>query len=326
MNSQFPSAPFTNQDLAQLGISRQQLRSGLQSGELRRVTLNVYVASSVPDTIELRAACLALVTRPEVVVCDWSAAWLWGVDAYDPGEDANAAPLSVVTSGRGSRVRRPGFDGAKRDLSDDDIVTVGTVRVTTPARTALDLACLRGRGSSLAILDAFMRVQGVTQEEFQVLLIRYKRRRGVVQLRELVPIASPLPESMGESFTRGTIYDAGLGVPTPQVWIDVPGYGRVRGDLVYERERIVVEYDGVEFHSSPADREHDERRRAALRAAGWIVIVVRKEDLGGAARERWIAELAEALRQRAEPAVPSRRRVYPRGRDLAGAPRRRRRT
>jgi very-short-patch-repair endonuclease len=72
----------------------------------------------------------------------------------------------------------------------------------------------------------------------------------------------------------------------------------VRLDLAYRRARVAVEYDGEEFHTSPEDSEHDEERRAALRRAGWIVIVVDRAGLTAAGRQAWLRELREALRER----------------------------
>jgi len=47
-------------------------------------------------------------------------------------------------------------------------------------------------------------------------LPRYGRRRGVAQLRELVPLADPRSESPRESWLRIEIHDAGLPIPNLQ--------------------------------------------------------------------------------------------------------------
>ena len=50
-----------------------------------------------------------------------------------------------------------------------------------------------------------------------------------------------------------------------------------RLDLAWPQLRIALEYD---WHAAHAGRAaEDEARRADLRARGWIVVVVRKEDL-----------------------------------------------
>jgi hypothetical protein len=112
------------------------------------------------------------------------------------------------------------------------------------------------------------------------------------------------------------IIDEQLPVPEPQVSVFVPGYGYVRLDLAYAQVRIAIEYDGEEFHSSDEDQDADEVRRAALRRAGWIVIVVRKDGFSGPARDSWTQELRTALNER----LPERRskRVYSRGERRTG--------
>jgi very-short-patch-repair endonuclease len=69
----------------------------------------------------------------------------------------------------------------------------------------------------------------------------------------------------------------------------------LRLDLAYPKHRVCIEYDGAEFHTSPAQRIHDEDRRALLRQHGWTVIVVTKADLDRDAISRWTGEIRAAL-------------------------------
>ena len=270
----------------------------MATGVLRRPVRGVCVRSDVPDTIELRAQCARLVLARHVVVSDRSAAWLHGIDSYDLADLELPPDLEVVSIDQRDRTRRDGFLGGKRDLAPDEICEVCGVLTTTALRTACDLACLRGRSAALAVLDAFMRHHDLTHEDYRRMLPRFKGRRGVKQLRELVNHASRDAESPGESWTRMAIIDAGIAVPVPNVWIQVEDYGWVRLDLSYARLKIAVEYDGEEFHTSDADQEHDEARREALRERGWIVIVVTKHDFTGDRLGAWISELRKALQER----------------------------
>ena len=142
-----------------------------------------------------------------------------------------------------------------------------------------------------------MRAHGFTRLDLQRLLRRYRRRRGVVQLRTLVALVDPRAESQPESWLRWFIVDHGLPCPEPQVWVVVEGQ-RVRLDLAYPRARVLVEYDGEEFHTEPEDREHDRCRRQALRDAGWYVIVVDRTMLSAEGRDLWLRELHQVLRAR----------------------------
>lgn len=313
--TEIPSEPFRYDDLERLGLTAGQLRMLVADGRIRRVLRGVYAPADLPDDIATRAACAALVLPQHAVLVDRSAAWLHGIDHLDPRERQQVPALEVASYDGHNRVRRRGTSGGRRDLQPDDIMVVAGVRVTTPVRTAADLACLRGRRQALAALDAFMRHHGVTKADYLRILIRFAGRRGVTQFRELINYATPLSESPGESWVRMIIIDSGLIPPTPQVELDIPGWGAGRLDLAYEHLKIAVEYDGEQFHSSEEDRENDRIRRDGLRAAGWHVIVVRKEDLRGDALDRWLTELTTTIRDR----TPVRPRIYARGEDWAGS-------
>ena len=242
------------------------------------------------------------------VVCDRAAAWIHGIDTYEPDALDVDPPLDVVAVGGANGSRRAEVVGGKRDLLPDEIVEINGIRVTSPIRTACDIACLRGRHRGLATIDAFRREFGLTELDFALFLPRYRGRRGVRQLRELVTHSDPRAESPGESWTRLEIIDAGLPAPEPQVWVDVPGWGPVRLDHAYLHLKIAIEFDGREFHGDDR-REHDQGRREALRRAGWIVIVVTSADFTTERIISWTAELRSAIRDRRTPA----KRRYPRG-------------
>lgn len=313
-----PELPFRRSDVVRQGVTDTVLAGWVASGQVRRVFHGVYVPTRFPDTLKLRAACARLILPQHCVVVERSAAWLHGIDLHSPDERFIVPDLEVVSLPGHNRVRRAGVYGASRDLKDADITQVGDVPVTTPLRTALDLACLRGVPDALTTLDSFMRTYGVTQLEMTAQLPRYHRRRGVVQLRRLVPLASPLAESPGESWTRALLIEAGFPAPTLQIEFTEQGRLVARADLGYPQLRIAIEYFGDEFHGP--DHEQDDRDRIAwMVERGWHVIVVRKEDLRGAAREAWLAELAAVI---AERTLPRGKRRYPRGQALAGWERR----
>ncbi|WP_167880464.1 DUF559 domain-containing protein [Nocardioides guangzhouensis] len=293
-----PQRPFAWFELPQLGVSQYELRHLLESRAIRRMIQGIYAPADLEDTIELRAAGAALVLADHMVLADRTAAWLHGVDHYRLDDLSGVPSLDVVSVGGPNATRRRGARGGKRDLDPSDICQIAGVRATTPARTAADLACLFGRREAVAVLDAFMRTCHVTRDELDLLVTRFAGRRGVTQLRNLVPIATPLAESTGESWTRTDIIDAGLPAPTPQCSIRVNGVEKFRLDLAYPQWKVAIEYDGADHHTSPDDRAHDAARRDWLRRHGWIVIVVTKEDFRTEASGSWLHELRAALDER----------------------------
>lgn len=296
-NFELPARPFTTAQAREFGLDRVVLKRLQRRGEVRRVLRGVWVRSDVPDTFEIRGAAASLVVAPTVVLCDEDAAWVWGIDVRDAEEAEHGAPLQTHALRGGPRTRRAGCRRASRDLDEDrDVVVVGGLRVTTPLRTALDLACKLRRRAALATVDAFMRAHGITREEMDRELTRYFRRRGVVQAREIVALGDPRAESPGESWTRLEVHDHGLPSGTPNVWVYENGLAVYRLDLAWRRRKICVEYDGREHHG-PKQKVHDDSRREWLRRRGWTVIVVRAEDFASEeAVLDWIAELREAMR------------------------------
>lgn len=293
---EIPKTPFTWTQAKRLGLPRHRLDELATNGQVRRVLTGVYVSADVPDTPLVRARAAGLVVSPFVVVCDRTAAWMLGVDTFDYHELDIVPPLETYALRGHARTNRPECYGGSRDLLPGDVVVIEGVQVTAPLRTALDLGCKLSRRSALAALDGFMRVHGITREQMWAELPRYFRRRGVVQLRRLIPFADPRAESPGESWTRLAIIDAGLPVPKPQHWVVYDGRELFRLDLAYPHARVVVEYDGQEFHTSPEQRDHDRLRRKWLRDHGWTVIVVDKDSFTPEALAIWLRELRVALR------------------------------
>jgi len=293
----WPHVPFTRASLDHLGATEPDLRRALRHGAVRTLLRGVFVAEPVPDSIELRAQAVAAVVKPHHVVTDRTAAWLHGIDTHVYAELDLAPPIETCALRGHEPSSRVGVDARTRDLRSEDVMVLHGVLVTTPLRTALDLGCCLRRREAFAVLNAFARLHGLSSQDYAVALRRYRRRRGVVQLRGLVPLVDPRLESQRESWVLLAIHDRDLPLPQPQHWVDVDGVPAYRLDFAYVRLRVSVEYDGHDAHQgTPEQREHDRARRAWLRANGWTVIVVRRGDFTGDALERWLRELGTALR------------------------------
>jgi hypothetical protein len=247
--------------------------------------------------MELRCRAARLAVGPRAVICDRTAAWIHGVDALAFWELDRPLPVETVVGPGEVRPRRAAIQSGERDLAAHDVEVIDGLLVTTAVRTALDLGCKLRRHHALASIDALMRIGVLSTDQLLAEIDRFKGRRGVVQLRELILLADPGAESPGESWLRLAIIDEGLPAPVCQFWVLVDGTPVYRLDLAYPKLRIAIEFDGQEFHSALADRLHDENRRAWLRAQGWHVIVVRADDLAPGKRS-WLNELRRVVAER----------------------------
>ncbi|MGH3358607.1 MAG: hypothetical protein ACRDO7_07370 [Nocardioidaceae bacterium] len=281
--------PFLNSRCLDVGLTRKQLRLAYLSRQVRAMFRGVGVDARVADTRELRAAAIALVAPPYAVVCDCSASWLHGVDAYRPSDRFDLVPSLVIPHG-GTRVRHPHVRCRQAIIPDRDVVEVDGLLATTPIRTASDLLRKLRAPYALAAADGLAHAGLVDPLGLWEYVARLKGYRGIVQARRLADLVEPETESRGESWTRLRLVDAAFPRPQPQfVVTDRHGREVYRLDLAYVEQMIGVEYDGVEFHTDEADTDHDQERRLELRERwGWrIVVADRKGVLGDDVSLEW---------------------------------------
>jgi len=103
----------------------------------------------VADTAAVRAEAVMNTRSARLIASDATAAWIWGALDALPRRREFCADIRAR-----ARVR-PGADAAVREvrLNDDDVVSLGARRVTSPARTARDLARRGTMSATVAILN-----------------------------------------------------------------------------------------------------------------------------------------------------------------------------
>ncbi len=290
LDEQFPlplDRPFSRRTAHACGLTRWQLERLVRDGYLRRVLRGVFVAGQCPDDLVTRARALALVVPDAGVIVDWTACWLY-TGVLDFGSHLEVPPVSVFLPSGHGRLRNGLSVSGERRFGGDDVHDVAGLRVTTPVRTAWDLGRLSRRDQALAGLDCLLRTGEFERAELLDGIERFRRQRGVVQLRALAPLADGRAESPGESVLRLRWLDLpSLPRPEPQVRVyDERGVEIYRVDLGVRELLFGMEYDGAEHHTAPIDRAHDVRRREELgRRWGWDVHGVNRANVFGARRD-----------------------------------------
>ena len=123
---------------------------------------------------------------------------------------------------------------------------------------------------------------------------------GVQRARRAAEFVRDGVESPRETDVRLALVFSGLAEPELNVNIvDQRGRFLARGDLVYRRWKVLVEYDGWQHERDAWQRQKDHLRREALEAAGWLVIVVTTADMR--APKSVAARVARALTSRGYP-------------------------
>lgn len=296
--------PFTARESDGLGVGGSLRRRLVSAGLLRPVLRGVFVADQVEDSLRLRVAAVKLVVPEHAVVVDRTAAWVHGVDALARSAIYEMPELDVF-SGNGSRMRRPGVASGIRDFSKDDVMEIDGLRLTSKLRTACDLGRLLWRFDALAAIDGFLRA-GLDHGELCSEVARFKGFRGVLQLRQLIPLGDPGAESPPESALRLHWYDADIGKPETQVWVyDDDGHRKYRIDVASPDVLYGAEYFGQQFHGE-SDEVADAARIDWLGThREWFIDVFKREDVYGrelAASDRlrrgfMLAEAAQRLRR-----------------------------
>ena len=240
----------------------------------------VFVATQVPDSLLLRAAALRLVVPAHAVVVDRTACWLHRVDALPRSAIYEMPPLDVFSRSE-SRMRRGGIASGIRDLLARDIEEIDGLLASTTLRTACDVGRRLWRYDAIGALDGLLRA-GVNRDELLGEVDRFKGFRGVLQLRELAPLADRRAESPPEGALRLHWIEADLPPPEPQIWVyGDDGAPRYRIDVGHRETRYGAEYFGEEFHDDE-HREVDEGRLDWLRQQrAWVMDIFDKDAVYG---------------------------------------------
>lgn len=275
--------PFTAQQAREAGVTEWVLRRLVRDGLVRRVLPSVYVDAAAADDVTMRAKAVSLVLPPDAVVVDEHAAWLHGVDIIPPADHVIPAPLMVFRQPGATRVRKADCRGGERTLLPDDVEHIHGIPVLTPLRIALDLGRLRRRDRAYIALDAMVGTAAFERGELTDALPRFRGMRGVVQLRELEPMADGGSDSPGEILLKLRWRDAGLPPCRPQVPVGVGAFGSPAAyiDIGNDELRFGGEYDGRDWHQlTDEQRAHDRARRTWLRDdEGWGIEVFENDTL-----------------------------------------------
>jgi hypothetical protein len=168
-----------------------------------------------------------------------SAAVLLGLPSHRPWP----AEVHLICERRsGGRTQR---DVVRHCLGLEDVPlrAVDGILVTSPGRTAFDIALTRSFEEAVVVADAAFRMYPEAEQEFAALVERYGRRRGFQKAVDVLLFADARSGSPGESWSRTEMYRLGFARPDLQVRV-VTGTREERGDFGWEETRSMGEFDG----------------------------------------------------------------------------------
>lgn len=235
---------------------------------------DVYMPRDAEITAVLRAKGAWLWSRRRGVVAGRSASALHGAKWVD-----GKAPAEIIYQNRHApKTIRTWGDR----IEDDEVTLLDGMPVTTPARTAFDLACRNPVGKAVAAIDALARATRLKAADAELIAERYKGHRYIRRARHALTLVDPGAQSPRETWLRLLVIEAGY--PPPQTQIPVYGeYGELVAivDMGWEEVKIALEYEGAHHWTDPRQIRRDIDRYEALPEMGWITIRVMAEHTRG---------------------------------------------
>ncbi|WP_156687928.1 hypothetical protein [Mycobacterium sp. Marseille-P9652] len=235
---------------------------------------DVYIPAGVDLTARSRASAAWLWSRRRGIVAGQSASALHGakwVDDRTPAVllyDYRRPPDNIITwSDR---------------VTEDEVTSIEGIPVTTPARTAFDLACRTPTSTAVAAIDALLRATKFDVAEALSLTQRRKGHRHVRRARRALTLVDAGAQSPRETWLRLLVIEAGY--PRPRTQIPVYGeYGELVAvlDMGWEDVKIALEYEGDHHRIDRRQFRRDIARFEALPDLGWITIRVSAGDTQG---------------------------------------------
>ncbi len=272
-----------------MGITPAMLRTQLEAGRLLRVRTGVFVAASGcptdPAGLHRLRAHAEQVVHPEAVISHGSAALAHGLP-YPGFGDWWDHPVTV-TRVAGARPRSADAVHRRAALPARQVTRDEQgYRLTSPARTAVDLAATLPLPEAVAVMDSAARVicaslvSRPNRQDYRNPRLVEATRASLAdaaatvrcgRLRSIIALVEPARESVIESLSAGYFELAGL----PRASFQEPvrtAVGVFFPDFVWRERRLIGEADGAIKYFDQAAMVAEKEREQALRDAGWQIV------------------------------------------------------
>ncbi|MGW6378743.1 type IV toxin-antitoxin system AbiEi family antitoxin domain-containing protein [Rhodococcus sp. NPDC055112] len=293
----------------QRGATDRQLQRMCTKGSWRRLRPGSFTDRGQFDALDavgqhrMLAESMILASSSNAVLSHQSAAVIHGLELWN-------TPLLRVhltrdrrTGGRTSAVRH--VHSAPLDASE--VIEVDGLRVTSLARTILDLARTLPFEQVLVVGDHALHSTPLSSDDLGAAVASIAGRPGSAVARRVLGLLDGRSESVGESRSRALFLRHQLPLPEPQPNLYAAGGAHLgRVDFLLEELGVVGEFDGLSKYGrlvpdgqTPADVVCAEKlREDAIRAEGWEVVRWTWNDL--ATPPKLIRRVLDAI-ERAQP-------------------------
>lgn len=281
---------FSRQQAIQAGFSRRQIQRRVSAGVWLSPLTAVYVLAS---------------SRITWMTWVWAGVLTGGVGAVVIGDTAAAVrgwcsmewPITLAVA---SAPKRAWPSEKLRPISwvipTDEIVEIDGLPVTTRLRTAVDVAHLLRPQAAQDLIDRLLVLEVVSLDALSS-AVNASTRAGSRQARRIVARCSDFAASEAERLCHQILRSAELGWFVANFPVQACGH-IYKVDLAFVTERVVIEIQGLAYHSTPEQRRADDAKLADLQVVGWLVIRLTWHDL--VERPDWVvAAVRRALNRQA---------------------------
>jgi hypothetical protein len=227
---------------------------------------DVYLDKDIELTAAIRAKAAWLRSRGHGILAGFSASAMHGAKYIDAD-----LPATIIDT---NRRREKGLNVWAVAVDDDEVQLIEGMRVTGPARTAVDLACRYPVETAVVAMDALARATRLKVPDIEMAAGRHPGRHGLARARKAIRLVDPGAESPRETWLRLLVIRAGY--PQPETQIPVYNeYGVLIAevDLGWRQIQVALQYEGS-HHRSPGQFAKDIRITREMTEAGWIVVRV----------------------------------------------------
>lgn len=265
---------FTAEQARTAGVQRRELDGKIRSGEWIRLGNGVLQVAGRKATSRDRERYALARMGPEAVLSHTSAAAIYGlplpqlpqlVHVTVPRNVKRVSPDGVVVHQRGQRqLSRVCYQG---------------LSLCTVPRVIMDIALTLPCIDAVVVADAALRTRRTEFGELVEESRRFARHPRYSTLADFLPLLDPRSGSVPESRVRVGLMLAGLPRPIAQyeIWIDGRKIATV--DFAWPEYKLILEVDGLRYHSADRDFRRDRVKQNELVHDGWRVLRVTALDV-----------------------------------------------
>jgi very-short-patch-repair endonuclease len=269
---------ITQHDLDELGVPMRHIRRLVRARVLERIGPAAWRLTAVPRTFEHRIAA-ACAIHPKATAAFTTAGRLWNLR----GTGREAIHILIPGDARPSPIY--GVIHHCYHVDDDDVIDRGDgIRVTSPVRTAFDLAAVLTDYQLESVFEQLIERELCTIAALAETgrRLRQRGRTGSARFGRVLEsrpaILEPVDSDLELRLERA-IVARGLPRPVRQRRLVLPNGSRPRADFYWPAQRLVVEVDHFTWHGGRVKATADKRRDRLLACMGVRTLRVTDDDI-----------------------------------------------